>query len=45
MKHLILLKTNQNIRILAIAQFIVYFGALFSQIGVFTLLVQLNTPT
>ena len=45
MKHLILLKTNQNIRILAIAQFIVYFGALFSQIGVFTLLVQLNAPT
>ncbi|MFQ6341894.1 MFS transporter [Campylobacter sp. VTCC 70190] len=40
-----LLKNNKNIRILACVQFIVYFGAWFSQTGVFTLLVELNAPT
>lgn len=45
MNYITLLKNNQNIRILTIVQFIVYFGAWFSQTGVFTLLVQLNAPT
>ncbi|TEY01248.1 MFS transporter [Campylobacter sp. US33a] len=45
MNYLDLLKNNKNIRILASVQFIVYFGAWFSQTGVFTLLVNLNAPT
>ncbi|AXP08192.1 MFS transporter [Campylobacter hepaticus] len=45
MNYIDLLKNNTNIRILASVQFIVYFGAWFSQTGVFTLLVQLNAPT
>ncbi|EAI1718916.1 MFS transporter [Campylobacter jejuni] len=45
MNYIELLKNNKNIRILASVQFIVYFGAWFSQTGVFTLLVELNAPT
>ncbi|NDJ27559.1 MFS transporter [Campylobacter sp. MIT 12-8780] len=45
MNYIILLKNNKNVRILAFVQFIVYFGAWFSQTGVFTLLVDLNAPT
>ncbi|HEF6539953.1 TPA: MFS transporter [Campylobacter jejuni] len=45
MNYIELLKNNKNIRILASVQFIVYFGAWFSQTGVFTLLVELNVPT
>lgn len=45
MNHIGLLKNNKNIRILSLVQFIVYFGAWFSQTGVFTLLVELNAPT
>ncbi|TKX31681.1 MFS transporter [Campylobacter aviculae] len=45
MNYFDLLKHNKNIRILASVQFIVYFGAWFSQTGVFTLLVNLNAPT
>ncbi|ECC0021367.1 MFS transporter [Campylobacter jejuni] len=45
MNYIKLLKNNKNIRILASVQFIVYFGAWFSQTGVFTLLVELNAPT
>lgn len=45
MNYIDLLKNNKNIRILASVQFIVYFGAWFSQTGVFTLLVNLNAPT
>lgn len=45
MNYLTLLKNNKNIRILASVQFIVYFGAWFSQTGVYTLLVNLNAPT
>ncbi|TKX30460.1 MFS transporter [Campylobacter estrildidarum] len=45
MNYFDLLKNNKNIRILASVQFIVYFGAWFSQTGVFTLLVNLNAPT
>ncbi len=45
MNYIDLLKNNKNIRILASVQFIVYFGAWFSQTGVFTLLVHLNAPT
>ncbi len=45
MNYIDLLKNNKNIRILTLVQFIVYFGAWFSQTGVFTLLVSLNAPT
>ncbi|HDZ5065492.1 TPA: MFS transporter [Campylobacter jejuni] len=45
MNYIDLLKNNKNIRILASVQFIAYFGAWFSQTGVFTLLVELNAPT
>ncbi|EIX4993340.1 MFS transporter [Campylobacter jejuni] len=45
MNYIELLKNNKNIRILASVQFIVYFGAWFSQTRVFTLLVELNAPT
>ncbi|MBZ7938293.1 MFS transporter [Campylobacter sp. W0014] len=45
MNYFDLLKNNKTIRILASVQFIVYFGAWFSQTGVFTLLVNLNAPT
>lgn len=45
MDHFKLLKNNKNIRILSCVQLIVYFGAWFSQTGVFTLLVELNAPT
>ncbi|ECP7642601.1 MFS transporter [Campylobacter jejuni] len=45
MNYIELLKNNKNIRILASVQFIVYFGAWFSQTGVFTLLVEINAPT
>ncbi|MBF7044328.1 MFS transporter [Campylobacter volucris] len=40
-----LLKNNKTFRLLAIIQFISYFGAWFSQVGVFTLLTkELNAP-
>ncbi|MBK1971448.1 MFS transporter [Campylobacter sp. TTU-622] len=45
MNYIDLLKNNKNIRILASVQFVVYFGAWFSQTGVYTLLVNLNAPT
>jgi len=45
MKYIDLLKNNKNIQILSMVQFIVYFGAWFSQTGVFTLLIKLNAPT
>lgn len=45
MNYTSLLKYNQNVRILSCVQFITYFGAWFSQAGVFTLLVDLNAPT
>ena len=45
MNYITLLKNNRNLRILSTTQFIAYFGAWFSQIGVFTLLVQLDAPT
>ena len=45
MNYITLLKNNKNLRILASVQFIVYFGAWFSQTGVYTLLVNLNAPT
>ncbi|MCX2682868.1 MFS transporter [Campylobacter sp. MIT 21-1685] len=45
MNHLKLLQNNKNIRILSCVQLIVYFGAWFSQTGVFTLLVELDAPT
>lgn len=45
MNYIDLLKNNKNIRILASVQFVVYFGAWFSQTGVYTLLVSLNAPT
>ncbi|TQR32970.1 MFS transporter [Campylobacter sp. MIT 99-7217] len=44
MNHLKLLKNNKNILILSSVQFIVYFGAWFSQTGVYTLLIDLNAP-
>lgn len=45
MNHFKLLKKNKNIRILASVQFVVYFGAWFSQTGVYALLINLNAPT
>ncbi|KAA6226040.1 MULTISPECIES: MFS transporter [unclassified Campylobacter] len=45
MNYINFLKRNKNIRILTFIQFIVYFGAWFSQTGVFTLLITLNAPT
>lgn len=45
MNYTDLLKRNQNVRILGCVQFVTYFGAWFSQAGVFTLLVNLNAPT
>ena len=45
MEYLKLLKNNKNVRILSLVQFIVYFGAWFSQTGVYTLLINLNAPT
>ncbi|WP_276883088.1 MFS transporter [Campylobacter cuniculorum] len=45
MSYRALLRRNHNIKILSCVQFITYFGAWFSQAGVFTLLVDLSAPT
>ncbi|NLY04046.1 MAG: MFS transporter [Campylobacter sp.] len=42
--HLNLLKTNKTIRLLSSIQLICYFGAWFSHVGIFTLLINLNAP-
>ncbi|QKF64938.1 MFS transporter [Campylobacter corcagiensis] len=44
-QHIALLKHNKTIRILALIQLICYFGAWFSHVGIFTLLINLNAAT
>lgn len=41
-EYLKLLKENKNFKILIIVQFITYFGAWFSQIGVYTMLIEFD---
>ncbi|KEA46323.1 MFS transporter [Campylobacter mucosalis] len=42
--HLKLLKTNRNFMLISAIQLICYFGAWFSQTGIFTLLIELKAP-
>lgn len=44
-KHLALLKKHKTIRILSLIQLICYFGAWFSHVGIFTLLIHLDAKT
>lgn len=44
-KHLALIKHNKTVRILSLIQLICYFGAWFSHVGIFTLLINLNATT
>lgn len=44
-KHLAIIKHNKTVRILSLIQLICYFGAWFSHVGIFTLLINLNATT
>ncbi|NLK66452.1 MAG: MFS transporter [Campylobacteraceae bacterium] len=43
-QYLNLLKSNKTVRTLSTIQLLSYFGAWFSHVGVFTLLIELNAP-
>lgn len=43
-QYIKLLKTNKTVKILSTIQIINYFGAWFSHVGIFTLLIHLNAP-